>query len=192
LTVGEADSCSRRIEGSGFVYAPHHVMTNAHVVSGVDHPEVYVAGQGRAYSATVVVLDTDIDVAVLLVPDLDLPPLDFGPAVPRGTAAAVVGYPGDGPRITSPARVRGTVDAVGQDVYGEGRVVREIYALRVSVHPGSSGGPMVGTDGRVLGVVFAASREDPQTGYALTASQVSAAAAAGLHSVADASTSRCA
>jgi S1-C subfamily serine protease len=190
--VGDASSCSRRIEGSGFVYAPHRVMTNAHVVAGVADPQVYVAGEGRSYPATVVVLDTDIDVAVLDVPNLDLPPLDFGGSVPRGTAAAVVGYPGDGPRITSPARVRGTVEAVGQDVYGEGRVVRQIYALRVSVHPGSSGGPLVGTDGRVIGVVFAASREDAQTGYALTAQQVARAAAAGAQATQDASTSRCA
>ena len=75
--------------------------------------------------------------------------------------------------------MRSTLTAVGQDIYGRGRVVREIYSLRVEVRPGNSGGPLVGTDGRVLGVVFAASREDPETGYALTAAQVAAIAAAG-------------
>ena len=190
--VGDAQSCQRRIEGSGFVYAPHRVMTNAHVVAGVEHPAVYVAGSSRAYPARVVVFDADVDVAVLAVPDLDLPALDFGGPVPARTDAAVVGYPGDGPRTAVPARVRERLQAVGQDVYGEGRVLREIYALRVRVHPGSSGGPLLGRDGRVIGVVFAASREDPDTGYALTAKQVSAAAASGVQSTNDAGTSRCA
>jgi S1-C subfamily serine protease len=190
--VGDAPSCQRRIEGSGFVYAPHRVMTNAHVVAGVENPVVFVAGSSRAYAARVVVFDADVDVAVLAVPDLDLPSLDFGGPVPAGTDAAVVGYPGDGPRTPTAARIRDRLQAIGQDVYGEGRVLREIYSLRVEVHPGSSGGPVLARDGRVIGVVFAASREDPETGYALTAKQVSAAAASGVQSSGDRSTSRCA
>jgi S1-C subfamily serine protease len=190
--VGDAPSCQRRIEGSGFVYSAHRVMTNAHVVAGVEHPEVYVAGSSRAYPATVVVFDPDVDVAVLAVPDLDLPPLDFGGPVPARTDAAVIGYPGDGPRTSVPARVAQRLQAIGQDVYGEGHVVREIYSLRVQVHPGSSGGPVLARDGQVIGVIFAASRVDANTGYALTARQVSAAAASGVQSSGDRATSRCA
>ena len=63
-----------------------------------------------------------------------------------------------------------------------------MYALRVQVHPGNSGGPLAGTDGKVLGMVFAASREDPDTGYALTAKQVADAAAAGRDEVDDVAT----
>jgi S1-C subfamily serine protease len=87
--------------------------------------------------------------------------------------------------------VRGTVTAVGQDIYGGGRVVRQVYSLRVEVHPGNSGGPLVGTDGKVLGVLFAASREDPDTGYALTAEQVDGAARAARDAQADVATGRC-
>jgi S1-C subfamily serine protease len=189
--AGDAFSCERRIEGSGFVFAPQRVMTNAHVVAGVERPFVYVAGTGRGYRAHVVVFDPDRDIAVLWVPGLQLPPLAFGPAVPSGTEGAAIGYPGDGPLRISPARVRGTVTAIGQDIYGGSRVVRQVYALRVQVRPGNSGGPMVGTDGKVLGVVFAASREDPDTGYALTATQVADAARSGQNEVDDVSTGRC-
>ena len=190
--IGDASSCSRRIEGSGFVIAPQRVMTNAHVVAGVGSPFVYVGGAGRSYQAHVVEFDPNLDVAVLWVPGLDVAPVSFGPAVPSGTDSAAVGYPGDGPLTISPARVRDTVTAIGQDIYGGGRVVRQVYALRVQVRPGNSGGPLLGTDGKVLGVVFAASRTDPQTGYALTSGQVAHAAQLGARAVDDVGTGRCA
>jgi S1-C subfamily serine protease len=189
--VGDAFSCERQIEGSGFVYARDHVMTNAHVVAGVSRPNVFIRGGGHAYRAHVVYFDPDHDVAVLWVPDLPLPALSFGPAADSGTPGAAIGYPGDGPLTISPARVRDTVTAIGQDIYGSGRVVRQVYSLRVQVHPGNSGGPFVGRDGDVLGVVFAASREDPDTGYALTSHQVADAAAAGRDAEQDVGTGRC-
>jgi S1-C subfamily serine protease len=190
--AGDAYSCSRRIEGSGFVFAPQHVMTNAHVLAGVSDPYVYVGGSGRGYRARVVEFDPNLDVAVLYVPGLDLPPLTFGPLARTGASAAAIGYPGDGPRTVSPARVRGITKAIGEDVYGSGQVVREVYSLRVSVHPGNSGGPLVDPGGAVLGVVFAASRTDAQTGYALTAAQVTDAARAYGSARAEVETGRCA
>jgi S1-C subfamily serine protease len=189
--VGNADSCSRRIEGSGFLFAPHRVMTNAHVLAGVTDPKVYLEGVGRAFSATVVEFDPRTDVAVLWVPDLSAAPLSFAGPAAAGTDSAAIGYPGDGPLVVSPARVRGTTRAVGQDIYGGGRVVRTIYALRAVVRPGNSGGPLVGTDGRVLGVIFAASRDDPDTGYALTAAQVADVAASGRTATSAVPTGRC-
>ena len=189
--IGNADSCNRRIEGSGFVFAPQRVMTNAHVLAGVTDPKVYVDGVGRGYPARVVEFDPGTDVAVLWVPGLALRPLAFAGPAPAGTDSAAIGYPGDGPLVVSPSRIRGTTRAVGQDIYGSGRVVRSIYALRAVVRPGNSGGPLVGIDGRVLGVVFAASRDDPETGYALTATQVAGIAAAGRSAVGDAATGRC-
>jgi S1-C subfamily serine protease len=189
--VGTAPSCSQRIEGSGFVFAPQRVMTNAHVLAGVTDPRVYVGGSAGGYPATVVVFDPRTDIAVLWVPGLELAPLSFsGPAGP-GTDAAAIGYPGDGPLSVSPARIRGTTRAIGQDIYGNGQIVRSIYALRSQIRPGNSGGPLVGVNGRVLGVVFAASKSDPETGYALTADQVSAAAAAGAAATSAVSTGRC-
>lgn len=190
--LGAASACRRRIEGSGFVYAPGRVMTNAHVVAGVDQPRVYVGGSGGGYPARVVVFDPDTDVAVLSVPGLDVDPLAFAGPARRGTDAVVLGYPGDGALDATAARVRGTIDAVGEDIYGDAAVTREVLALRAAVRPGNSGGPLVDTDGRVIGVVFAASTEDPETGYALSVGAVSAAAAEGRRAAEQVPTGPCA
>ncbi|WP_237276711.1 trypsin-like peptidase domain-containing protein, partial [Streptomyces caniscabiei] len=73
-------------EGSGFVYAAEHVMTNAHVVAGIDEPSVRVGGVGKAYEAKVVLFDSDKDVAVLYVPGLRAPLLRFDDSAGRGDA----------------------------------------------------------------------------------------------------------
>jgi S1-C subfamily serine protease len=83
-------------EGSGFVYAPRHVMTNAHVVAGIDRPSVRVGGVGRSYAARVVLFDPRKDVAVLYVPELRAPVLKFDGGAERGDSAVVAGYPEDG------------------------------------------------------------------------------------------------
>jgi S1-C subfamily serine protease len=66
-----------------------------------------------------------------------------------------------------------------------------VYALFGQVRAGNSGGPLLSTDGSVLGVVFASAIDDPDTGYALTAEQVSTAARTGIASSAAADTGAC-
>ena len=105
---------------------------------------------------------------MLSVPGLPLPPLPLGGELQRGDSAAVPGFPLDGPYRVVSARVRAKLDARGLDIYGRERVVREIYSLAAVVQPGNSGGPLLDTDGRVVGVIFAKSLEDNATGYALT------------------------
>ncbi|WP_372347865.1 MarP family serine protease [Streptomyces sp. KL116D] len=175
----EGASGTQGREGSGFVYSAHHVMTNAHVVAGIDDPSVRVGGVGRAYPAKVVLFDPDKDVAVLYVPDLDAPVLSFDDSTSRGSAAVVAGYPQDGGLDLQAATVADTIKAGGQDIYGSGNVTREIYSIRSTVLPGNSGGPLLTTDGRVYGVVFARSTTDAGTGYVLTAGEVAGDAARG-------------
>ena len=183
------NSCDRGVEGSGFLYAPGRVMTNAHVVAGVDNPHVLVGD--RELPARVVYYDSDTDVAVLAVEGLTARPLRFHRSARPRQVAAVLGYPQDGPYDVEGARIRDEQRLRSPDIYGDGTVVREVYSLRALVRPGNSGGPLVSTNGEVLGVIFAASVTDTDTGYALTADQVARAAAQGLVARAPVGTGPC-
>jgi S1-C subfamily serine protease len=187
--TGVAESCRRRIEGTGFVYAAERVMTNAHVVAGVTEPRVQVGEDELA--ARVVLFDAGRDVAVLAVAGLRAPALSFTGEAEQGSGAIVVGYPQNGPFRPDAARVRGVQRARGPDIYQQQTVVREIYALRGQVRPGNSGGPLIDEQGRVLGVIFAAAADDPQTGYALTAAEVASSAEAGAAATDPADTRTC-
>jgi S1-C subfamily serine protease len=189
---GLAESCSKQVEGSGFVFAPERVMTNAHVVAGVDDPQVEI-GPGSLLPADVVVFDPDTDVAVLLVPGLERAPLQFqtSPAGQADDDAVVAGYPQDGPYTTEPARIRNRQTARAPDIYSRGTVLRDIFAIRGQVLPGNSGGPLLSTDGTVYGVVFAAAADDSDTGYALTAAEVAEAEETGATSTAEVDTQSC-
>jgi S1-C subfamily serine protease len=189
--LGTAPDCARRIEGSGFVFAPEHVMTNAHVVAGVRHgPDVYTK-TGRRLRARVVVYDFQRDVAVLYVPGLHAASLPFAGQAKTGDNAAVAGYPRDEPFIAVPARIGGNQEARGPNIYQSDQVTREIYAIRASVEPGNSGGPLLATDGSVFGVVFAAAVGQQETGYALTANEVGPDVQVGTDATAEVSTQGC-
>jgi len=188
--TGVAPSCRRQLEGSGFLYAPQHVMTNAHVVAGVHGPTVH-ALDGRSYPAQVVLYDPKRDVAVLYVPGFDRAPLSFAGTAGRGQSAVVAGYPENGPFRPVAARVRGVESARGPDIYQSSQVTRQIYSVYAVVRPGNSGGPLLAPDGRVYGVVFAAAVEDRHTGYALTAGEVASDARAGANAHDPVSTRGC-
>ncbi len=190
VKVRGENSCNHGIEGSGFLYSPSRVMTNAHVVAGIRHPDVLVGG--KAVAGTVVYYNPDIDVAVLAVHGVQAPYLHFSDHGHARQAAAVLGYPEDGPYTVQPARIRGEQRLRSPDIYGNGAVVRSVFSLRGRVQPGNSGGPLLSTAGRVLGVVFAASVTNHDTGYALTAGQVAKGATAGLSSHHQVSTGGCA
>ncbi len=189
--TGDAEACDRRLEGSGFVYAPQHVLTNAHVVAGVGSPTVRVSAGGPPLRARVVAFDPDRDVAVLYVPELRRSRLRFDGPAKRGASAVVAGYPQDGPFTPVPARVRGLQQARGPDIYQRRQVVRQIYSLRAVVRPGNSGGPLLSPAGRVYGVVFAAAVDRSDTGYALTAAEVQPTARASSATTTRVSTGQC-
>lgn len=168
--TGQA-SCDRIITGSGFVIARDRVMTNAHVVAGVDDP-VVTFPDAAPKAAKVVLFDPESDLAVLAVPDLGLKPLTFATTAPtQGATAAAVGYPNGGPLRAQPMRVRGSHELLGNDIYDEQQVTRRVLSLRGDIQPGNSGGPLVDGEGDVYGVIFAASLTDPDTGYALARSE---------------------
>ena len=168
---GQAPSCGRGIEGSGFVVSPHHVMTNAHVVAGTRQVSVVVGA--RQVAATVVLYDPDRDVALLDVPQLSARALHFAASpASTGDPAVVMGYPQDGPLNVQTARVRARTTVAGSDIYGNPGVRREVYSIRSLVRSGNSGGPLLSSGGRVLGVVFATDLRSSDTGYVLTAAEI--------------------
>ncbi len=176
--TGEARSCRKKIEGTGFVYATDRVMTNAHVVAGVAEPQIEIDGKER--EATVVLFDPGRDLAVLAVKGLGRPALAIAPAAAEsGDDGIVLGYPKDGPFQADAARVIRTQSARGDDIYGERTVVREVYSIKSLVQPGNSGGPLIDPQGRVLGVIFAAAADDQSVGYALTWKEAASSAQAG-------------
>ncbi|MET8055180.1 MarP family serine protease [Streptomyces microflavus] len=171
--VGTAPSCGKVLEGTGFVFSDRRVMTNAHVVGGVEEPTVQIGGEGRLYDAKVVLYDWQRDIAVLDVPDLKATPLEFtGDDARTGDSAIVAGFPENGAYDVRSARVRARIDANGPDIYQRGTVLRDVYSLYATVRQGNSGGPLLTPDGKVYGVVFAKSLDDPDTGYALTADEI--------------------
>lgn len=169
--LGDAEVCSRRLMGSGFVIDDNYVLTNAHVVAGTE--TVRLDTSLGIKEATVVYYNPEVDIAVLHAPDVDVEPLRWAdtPAV-TGDDAMVLGFPESGPFNAEMARIRDRITIAGPDIYSTGRVERDAYTIRGDIRQGNSGGPILNTDGSVLGMIFGASVDDTETGYALTADEI--------------------
>lgn len=166
-----ASSCQKVLEGTGFVISPDRVMTNAHVVAGAS--SITVEANGNPYDATVVSYDPAIDIAILSVANLPPGPLAFADAQAKpGSDALVLGYPGGGGFVATPARIREIIELSGPDIYRNATVNRQVYTVRATVEQGNSGGPLIDMNGKVLGVVFGAAVDENDTGFVLTANEV--------------------
>ena len=158
--------CGDIVEGSGFVDGKDYIVTNAHVIAGVANPEV--VDQSGTYRAIPIWFDPNVDLAVLRVSGLKDSSLAVSSeTLVTGDAAAVLGYPNDGPLLVKDAVVIDEVNAEGQNIYNQGSVYRNIYELQADVEPGNSGGPLIGPNGSVYGIVFAKSVSQNNVGYAL-------------------------
>ncbi len=189
--LGNAPSCGKRIEGSGFIYAPEHVLTNAHVVAGTT--SISVMQNGNRMRGQVVVYNPERDLAVIDVPGLTGPVISFASSrAGSGADAIVLGYPLDGPYNAQSARIRDVGLIRGPDIYNANTVTRDIYTIRGLVRSGNSGGPLINPSGQVLGVIFAAAADDPQTGFALTANEANPVMSAGRDATSPAGTGNCA
>ncbi|MDF2491956.1 MAG: colicin production protein [Microbacterium sp.] len=179
--AGTAYSCGRSLTGTGFVVAPDRVVTNAHVVAGVDAPVVELPGRA-AREGRVVYFDATADLAVIAVDDLEGAPLALADNLAPGDAGVVQGYPYGGPFTMGSASVQTVGTVLVPDIQGDGAYPRETYALAATVRPGNSGGPVLDAQGQVVGVVFARADDGSEVGYAMTTSPLApvAAAAPGL------------
>lgn len=189
-------ACGLGIEGSGWVAAPHLVVTNAHVVAGETDTVVEVGGHPPELPVSVLVFDPRNDIAVLRVPALDERALALAPSPVPGTPAAILGYPLDGPFDVQPGRIGAVEQVRTENAYGVGDVLRSIVPLRGLVRPGNSGGPMVDAGGEVVATVFAAvtggSPGQGPGGFAIPNRLIAAAVARAERRTAPVSTEQCA
>ena len=99
-------------------------------------------------SGTVVYYNSDVDVAVIDVPELDGPTIGFDLKGKARQQGAALGFPQDGPFDAQPVRIRGDQRLRSPDIYGDGTVTRHVFSLRGLIRPGNSGGPVVSTGGQ--------------------------------------------
>jgi S1-C subfamily serine protease len=164
--TGVAYACGTSQTGSGFAVSANAVVTNAHVVAGVDTPVVQLPGRS-AHQGRVVYFDAGQDLAVIAVPGLDASPLRLSAPLPVGAPAVVAGYPYGGPFTLGEAQVLSAGLARVPDIYEQHVQSRPVYALDAEVRPGNSGGPLLTAQGTVAGVVFARAEDRPDRGYAI-------------------------
>lgn len=169
--LGDANDCRRRLMGSGFVIEKDYVLTNAHVVAGTD--QVYLDSVLGTKSARVVYYNPEVDIAVLHSKNLELEPLDWAEEdANTGDDAMALGFPESGPFKATPVRIRERITIAGPDIYAKGRVERDSYPVRGMIRQGNSGGPLINAQGEVWGMVFGASVDESETGYALTTDEL--------------------
>jgi S1-C subfamily serine protease len=148
----------------GMVVGEGLVATVAHAVAGEADVHV-VTPAGRWLPARIVAIDTNLDAAVLRADGLDLHPIalrDYFAGEPVSlvrAAHAVVS--------STPIEIRRRVTVRTTDIYRAGDHLRPGYQLAAPVEPGDSGGGIVGTDGRLLGLVWATSRQTDDSAWAL-------------------------
>ena len=175
--TGTAAQCSQVQSGSGVAVAPDRVLTNAHVVLGVDAPTVTDRARG-VHAARIVHLDTAHDLAVLAVDDADLPVMPVGAELTGGASASVLGYPDGGPFASTPAAVQAVGEVPLGDVLTGAASMVDVYTLAADIRHGYSGGPVVDAAGNLAGLVFARAPGSDAVGYALTADTIAPVVAA--------------
>ncbi|HTE57938.1 MAG TPA: MarP family serine protease [Verrucomicrobiae bacterium] len=163
--------CGSTSLGSGFLVGKRLIATNAHVIAGANR--MSIQDQTGTHVAQAVWFDPSLDLAILrTASDLSAAPLSLQTkAYPPGSVSALVGYP-NGQLTSQDATIMQYLSASGFDIYGKTKTLRKVYAIRSSLGPGNSGGPLINSEGQVIGMVFGHSASQNKTGYVIVADQL--------------------
>ena len=138
--------------GTGFVVAPHLVLTNRHVVEGCTEIAIVdPRDRERQMTAKVIATSENPDLALLECEALEAPAVNFAERLPpRGEDIMCLGFPGGSLLGLALKSTKGSVISLGDDDLDGGNFLHSCI-----INPGNSGGPIVDQTGRLVGVVVA-------------------------------------
>lgn len=160
--------------GSGFVIRPDGIaVTNNHVVAGAGLIQVFVAGEDEPRNAKVLGVSECSDLAVIDIGGDDLPAISWFDGDPQpGLEIYAAGFPLSDPEYTLTRGIVSKANAAGETMWAS---VDHVIEHDASIQPGNSGGPLVTSDGQVVGINYATStRTNTDQFYAIEAGDAEA------------------
>ena len=155
--------------GSGAILSGQRIITNAHVVSDQTFLQVRRHGQARKYTARIVAIAHDADVALLTVDDpaffAGVTPLSLGPLPQVQDEVLVYGFPEGGDTLSA---TRGVISRIEHHAYAHSALSLLAAQLDAAINAGNSGGPAL-VDGRMAGVAMQGLAEADNIGYLIPA-----------------------
>lgn len=159
--------------GSGFSVRDGVIATNMHVIEGASTARIKVIGRSETYAvAGVIGTDATADLALLKVGGLNAPPLELGDS----KQAAV------GDQVFAVGNPEGLEGTFSEGIISGIRTVDRDSLLQITapISPGSSGGPVIDSTGKVLGIAVATFKEGQNLNFAVPVSYLKALIARGL------------
>jgi S1-C subfamily serine protease len=158
------------VTGSGAIISDHRVLTNAHVIEDAGMLEVQTESSSRRFTAELLFVSHELDLALLKVSDLAFfegtKPLEIGDLPRLQSHVSVYGFPEGG---TAASVTSGVVSRLELARY----VHSYEYFLRgqidAAINPGNSGGPVLGPDGKIVGIAMQVLKQSENIGYMVPA-----------------------